>query len=172
MRASSPDGAVTLDRATAGRVPVRLLRNDRPADFGACLDQFVRHRCDPGDVVVPLTPADRFAVHEALRHVRAAFADPACAVLYGQHRRGGGRLGDAEPSADCADLAGRGAAPCGDSPLIFVARAWCEQTGAPSRRSLFQSAGLHRTRFADAVLTARAEPGPGTSGPRRPARRA
>jgi hypothetical protein len=81
MRASSPDGAVTLDRATAGRVPVRLLRNDRPADFGACLDQFVRHRCDPGDVVVPLTPADRFAVHEALRHVRAAFADPACAVL-------------------------------------------------------------------------------------------
>ena len=158
-----PEGAVSVDGATAGQVPVHLIRNARPAGFGACVDQFVRQRCEPGNIVVPLTAMDRFAARDVLRHVRAAFADPACAVLYGQHRRGNGRLGDAAPAADDADLAGRGAALCGDSPLIFLARTWCEQAAPPSRQSLLRQAGLHRTRFTDAVLTARAEPGPGSS---------
>ena len=158
-----PDGAVTVDGAMAGQVPVHLVRNAAPAGFGECLDQFVRQRCDPGDVVVPLTTADRFAARDVLRHVRAAFADPDCAVFYGQHRRDDGRLGDAEPAADDAGLAGDGATLCGDSPLIFLARAWCEQAAPPSRQSLLRQAELRGLRFTDAVLTARAEPGPASS---------
>jgi glycosyltransferase involved in cell wall biosynthesis len=161
-------GAVNVDGTSAGRVPVRLSRNEQAIGFDACVDLFVREQCDPLDIVVPLTPTDLFAGRDVLRHVRAAFGDPACTVLYGQHRRGDGRLGDAEPAADEADLLLRGLGLTSGSPLIFRAGAWRDHvlppasvsaTGAGSAREcVLRRAGLDGTGFTDAVLTAHAAP--------------
>jgi glycosyltransferase involved in cell wall biosynthesis len=156
-----PSGAVNVDGA-AGRVPVRVARNEQAAGFDGSVDRFIREHCHPRDIVMPLTQADRFAAGDVLRHIKAAFADPACAVLYGQHRRDDGRLGDAEPAADLTDLARPGLSLSSASPLVFRAATWLDHVsaagGPTSRESVLRQAGIDRTRFTDAVLTVRAAP--------------
>jgi glycosyltransferase involved in cell wall biosynthesis len=167
---AGPPGSVDVDGMPAGRVPVRLARNEQAIGFEACVDWFVREHCDPRDVVVPLASTDRFAARDVLRHVRAAFADPGCAVLYGQHRCGDGKLGDAEPAVDEADFLLRGPVLASHSPLIFRAGAWTDHVASTAPGSalaaVLRGAGLDRTCYTDAVLTVHNEPAtvPGSRG--------
>lgn len=142
----SPAGIV--DGVPDGHVPVHVDRHADALGFAACIERFVTEHCDPADIVVPLAPTARFAAPDVLRHVRAAFGDPECAVLYGQHRRSDGMLGDAEPAADAADFLHRGPALASHSPLIFRAGLWRDDW-----EGLLREAGPDRTVFTDAVLT-------------------
>jgi glycosyltransferase involved in cell wall biosynthesis len=145
----SPAG--TFDGLEDRPVRVHLGRHEHALGFEGCIDWFVRQHCDASDIVVPLAATTRCAGPDVLRHVRGAFGDSQCALLYGQHRRSDGTLGDAEPAADDADFVQRGPALASHSPLIFRAGLW---TGSVSTwDGLIREAGLDRTVFTDAVLT-------------------
>ena len=143
----SPAG--TFDDVRERRVQVE--RHEDALGFEGCVEQFVREHCNSSDIVVPLAATSRFAGPDVLRHVHGAFGDPQCAVLYGQHRRSDGMLGDAEPAADAADFVHRGPALASHSPLIFRAGLW--SGSAYTWGALLREAGLDRTVFTDAVLT-------------------
>jgi glycosyltransferase involved in cell wall biosynthesis len=141
---------------------VRVLRNEQPLGFAGCINRFVTEQCAPDDIVIPLAHRSRFVSTDIMRGISAAFADDHCIVLYGQHRLASGEIGDAEPAADDADFANRGAAVASGSPLIFRARLWREHVSpylaeAPAANApwdaLLRAAGLHGTRFTDAVHT-------------------
>ncbi|HEY0382130.1 MAG TPA: glycosyltransferase, partial [Candidatus Elarobacter sp.] len=109
---------------------------------------------DDDAVVVALTPAHRLADAQALATVAEAFADPGCALLYGQFRRADGSLGDAEPPESAAAFAARGVAFASGAPLFFRAALAREAgAGAPLFAALWTAAGFDRTRFSDRVLT-------------------
>ena len=122
-------------------------------------------RCAPSDVVIALPATSGFAGPDVLSRVGAMFDDPACALLYGQHRRDDGMLGDAEPAADEADFDARGEDLPSHSPLIFRAGLGAQVPDgdlASHRGALFRAAGFSGTRFTDDVLTVHqpAEPSP------------
>ncbi len=117
------------------------VRHDVPSDW------------DAEDVIVSLTPSDRFADASTLATIRAAFEDPACALLYGQFRLATGRLGNAWPHAT-AEAFNSGFAATGRSLLAYRARLARESA---TRESIWSAAGFANTRFTDAVLTIASE---------------
>lgn len=52
----------------------------------------------PEDVVLQLPPGQRLAAADAVRRVRAAFADAGCRLLYAPHEQADGRLSATEPA--------------------------------------------------------------------------
>jgi glycosyltransferase involved in cell wall biosynthesis len=155
-----------VQQIPAERLPLddarfRLQHNSRPLGFDSCIDHFVADRCTPDDIVIPLLPTSRLSGTDIGGAVRAAFADGACQVLYGQHRLASGGLGGAEPAADEADILRRGARLAGPSPLIFRAGWWQEHASPHLERApwdaLVHAAGVRGTRFTDRVLTVLAD---------------
>ncbi len=122
-----------------------LVRHETSRGTGTCLTEFLRD-ADPDLIVLPLSPTDRLAGVAALKNIRAAFADPACTLVYGQFRTPTGRLGDAEPASGVDDFDARGPRLTGGSAAAFRANASWQFT---------------HTRFLDAVLTVH---DPGTAG--------
>jgi glycosyltransferase involved in cell wall biosynthesis len=151
------------DRLPLDDVRFRLQRNTLPRGFEACVDRFVADQCAPDDIVIPLLPVSRLAGEtDVARALQTAFADPACQVLYGQHRLASGALGSAEPAADQADILRRGAGLATQSPLIFRASWWREHASPHLEApwdALVRAAGPHGTRFTDTVLTALSDEG-------------
>ena len=145
----------------AARLPLddsrcTLVRSAEPAGVEAALRA---HAGDGDAVVVALTPALRLADAQALATVAEAFADPQCALLYGQFRRADGSLGDAEPPESAAAFGARGAGFASDAPLFFRASLAREApAGAPLFASIWTAAGLEGTRFGDRVLSVAAPP--------------
>lgn len=144
-----------LDPTLAGETRVHVVAHEQAPGFDGCIERFVTEHSEPSDIVVPLTPAIRFAGRGVLRAVAAAFADPGCQVLVGQHRRADGRLGDARPPVDEADLIEHGRECASRSPVIFRAGLLAEPgVSAPVLDRVLRTAGLGASRFTDEVLTA------------------
>jgi glycosyltransferase involved in cell wall biosynthesis len=156
-----------LDVSILGEIHVQVIRSEQPVGFDACVERFVAQRCAPSDVIIPIPPTNRFASRSVLRSVRAAFLDARCVVVVGQHRRAGGRLGDAEPAIDESDLMLNGRTRASHSPIIFRAGAEGPEPRSPELflDRVLQGAGVDGTCFTDEVLTAR-----NAHGPVRPAR--
>lgn len=112
--------------------------------------EHLRPGVDPDLIVLPLTAAERLADREALGRIRKAFADSACALVYGQDRGAEGSLGAAEPATCEEDFLARGIELAAGAPAAFRAALW---DGAID--SLWRRAGWNGTRFLDAVLTVR-----------------
>jgi glycosyltransferase involved in cell wall biosynthesis len=150
-----------------------LVRRDAPQGWEACVEQFVSQRCRSAYIVFALSIDDRLADHNALNYARAAFQDPACMLLYGQHRLPSGALGDAEPAANEAIFLERTAVLTSRSPVVFRAAlltaappgvgqidtetSCTARSGSRLVGTLLRAAGFQRTRFSDAVLTVAAE---------------
>jgi glycosyltransferase involved in cell wall biosynthesis len=150
--ASPHDGRIPTEDARVSRVRHEMSR-------GAPL-RLAEHLGD-GDgtgrdvVILPLPASERFAGRESLGHVRNAFTDPECALVYGQFRAAGGALGHAEPASGEEDFRARGSALAAGAPAAFRARLW---DGAGE--TLWPRAGFAQTRFLDATLTIRTETPP------------
>jgi glycosyltransferase involved in cell wall biosynthesis len=168
-RATFVDDGSRTDHAA--RLPLddvrcTLVRHAEPV--GA--ERAVRLHLPSDDVVVAaLTPAHRLADAQAFATVAEAFADPGCALLYGQFRRADGSLGDAEPAESAAAFAACGVASASGTPLFFraaLARGAGADNGngaddgAPFFSAVWTAAGLERTRFSDRALAVAAPPAP------------
>ncbi|HEV3050535.1 MAG TPA: glycosyltransferase [Longimicrobium sp.] len=139
-------------RDHAARLPtddprVTLVRHETAAGAEARLSEHLRG-AGPDLIVLPLAAGERLADPAALGRLRDAFADPGCALAYGQFRSPAGRLGNAEPAAGQADFRTRGAALAAGSAVALRAGAWCG-----SLEESWQGAGFAATRFLDAVVT-------------------
>jgi hypothetical protein len=156
--------ASPADRLPADDARITLLRTERPAGWAAAVAAALRG-CAADAPVLVLPPGHRLAPG-ALAEVLARFGDPACRLVYGQHRLASGALGSAEPAPDAAAHEARGAALARGSALAFRAglapEAASPDGGAGEMSvdaleawaaSLFAVAGFAGTRFTDAVLT-------------------
>lgn len=144
--------------AEAERLRGRLaLEDGRFALVGSAADWLAAAAAH--DPVLVLPPGRIPAEDDRLARIRAMFDDPACLLAYGQQRRADGGLGRAQPAADEADFAARGAALADGAP--FAARASILLSGGrlAEPEEAFRSACFAGTRFSDDVWTI-AEPQP------------
>jgi hypothetical protein len=105
------------DRLTLDDPRFSLIQQDAASGWEECVMRFARDECAPEDIIVPLLPGERLTDSEALQRIRLAFKAADCLLLYGQHRRACGKLGDAEPAHDEQNFNERGLALASLSPL-------------------------------------------------------
>ena len=138
--------------ASHGRI--RLVRRARQLDFENCLARIVEEHCHAEEIVLALHAYDRLPTDETLSKLCGAFGDPDCQLAYGQFLYPSGRLGDAAPACDQADLELRAEALAAHSPVAFRASLLRAGSSGPGvMRRLFEVAGFARTRFLDEAIT-------------------
>lgn len=150
----------------------RLLRNDRPIGWRACVEQGVAAAAADGEaIVLGLDGRDALAEPDALERLNAFVDAHECLVAYGQHRYATGHLGLALPLSGPAALAELRSARRCFSPLAFRA-SLLGRLGPPEPAgvatgdglmlddgeqalnwALVAAAGLDRTRFQEHPLT-------------------
>lgn len=149
------DGSATdhASRIPSGDPRFTFLRHEPARGAAACIAEHLSQCADRDLIVLPLTAAERLADRGALGRIRDAFADSACALVYGQYRGAGGALGTAEPATCEDDFRARGSDLASGAPAAFRLALWDN-----AEESLWQRAGWNGTRFLDAVLTVRSAP--------------
>jgi glycosyltransferase involved in cell wall biosynthesis len=144
------DGSVHDQRS---RIPaddsrISFVRHETPRGADTRIAEQLND-ADPDLIVFALTASERLGDPAALEHIRSAFADAECKLVYGQFRAAGGIvLGNAEPASCELDFLERGSALAAGAPAACRAAGWGE--------SAWQQAGWDGTRFLDTILTVRA----------------
>ena len=137
----------------------RITRDDGAEDGGRAIIEYAA-RLPADEIVLVLPRSEKLAGRDAIARALAPFRDPACSLVYGQHRHADGTLGKATPAADAADFAAR-MADLGAHAVAFRAGLAAGlrssvDASAPVEAlvpALLASAGFGATRFVDAPLT-------------------
>jgi len=156
---------------TPVRLPAdpRFTRDDSAQGSGRAI---VDHAATlpPDAIVLMLPPGEKLAGRDALARVLAPFRDPACSLVYGQHRHADGMLGRATPGADAVDfgarimeLGARAVAFRASLALRLKTSVAPDATTEALVPALLVRAGFAATRFVDTPLTTAIAP------PRKPA---